>query len=226
MESIIRRNIEEILKTLPKTNRFGEKITLVAATKTRTVEEINEAISAGITDIGENKAQEFRDKFPLVLPCRYHFFGRLQKNKVKYLIGKTCLIQSVDSFDLAEEISSQSEKKKVVTDILLEVNLGEEQKGGVPFQEVVSVYENVKKLPFVRVRGLMTVLPETDDEQTLKEKCLQTRKLYDIIKKGDENITVLSMGMSADYALAIENGSNMVRIGTRIFGKRNYGEEK
>ena len=222
---MIKENLEVIYKTLPKTNPFGEKVTLVAATKTRSVEEINEAISAGITDIGENKAQEFRDKYPEVLPCRYHFFGRLQKNKIKYLIGKAFLIQSVDSIELAEEISRQSAAKNLVTDILLEVNLGEEQKGGFPLSTVQKSYEAVKKLAAVRVCGLMTVLPETDDEKTLKEKCLQTRKIYDIIKSGDDNFNVLSMGMSGDYLLAIENGSNMVRIGTKIFGARHYSEE-
>ena len=223
---MIKENVLNLLKSLPKTNPFGEKITLVAATKTRTPNEINEAISAGITDIGENKAQEFRDKFPLVLPCRYHFFGRLQKNKVKYLIGKACLIQSVDSVDLAREISRQSELKGVTADILLEVNLGEEQKGGLPFNEVIAAYNEIRSLAFLRVCGLMTVLPETDEKKTLSEKCLQTRKLYDIMKNEDNNFTVLSMGMSADYQIAIENGSNMVRIGTKIFGKRDYGEAK
>lgn len=222
---MVKENLENVFASLPKTNPFGEKVTLVAATKTRTVKEINEAISAGITDIGENKAQEFRDKYPEVLPCRYHFFGRLQKNKIKYLIGKAYLIQSVDSIELAEEISRQSAAKNLTTDILLEVNLGEEQKGGFPLSTVQKSYEAVRSLDFVRVRGLMTVLPDTDDEKTLKEKCLQTRKVYDIIKNEDENFNVLSMGMSGDYLLAIENGSNMVRIGTKIFGPRNYAEE-
>ena len=223
---MIENNVKEILSSLPETNNYGETVTLVAATKTRTVEEINRAIKAGVKEIGENKAQEFRDKFPSVLPCRYHFFGRLQKNKVKYLVGKACLIQSVDSVDLAKEISRQSEGKNVVSDILLEVNLGEEQKGGIPYEAVIDAYKQIKTLPNIRVCGLMTVLPDTDDEKTLKEKCLQTRKLYDIIKSEDKNFTVLSMGMSADYAVAVENGSNMVRIGTGIFGKRDYGEAK
>ena len=223
---MIEENIKKLFSSLPKENPFGEKITLVAATKTRTADEINSAIKCGITDIGENKAQEFRDKFPLVLPCNYHFFGRLQKNKVKYLIGKACLIQSVDGKDLAEEISSQSLKKGVVTEILIEVNHGEAQKGGIPLDEVFDAYREIAALPSIVVKGLMTVLPDTEDSDRLKEKCLQTRRLYDIIRKDDKNFVHLSMGMSADYKIAIECGSNMVRIGTAIFGKRNYAEEK
>ena len=218
----IRKNIEKLRLTLPKVNAYGEKITLVGATKTRTVEEINAAISAGLTDIGENRAQEFRDKFDLVLPCRYHFFGRLQTNKLKYLVGKACLIQSVDSLALVKELARLSEKLGVTSEILLEVNSGEEQKGGFSFDEVFEAVNAVNKTPFVTLRGLMTVLPvKTDEnEDKIRSICLQTRKLYDIIKKENENVNVLSMGMSADYELAVECGSNMVRVGTAIFGKR------
>ena len=209
-----------MLAELPATNPFGEKLTLVAATKTQTVEAINEAIAAGITDVGENKAQEFRDKFGKVLPCRYHFFGRLQSNKVKYLIGKACLIQSVDSEDVAREISRLSEKAGLTTDVLIEVNLGEEQKGGVPLTDLDSFYNKIRSLAGVRVKGLMTVLPDTDDRKTLSDKCLQMRNVYDIMKKDDNNIEYLSMGMSGDYKTAVAAGSNMIRIGSKIFGAR------
>ena len=218
---MIKENVEKIINNLPKYNKFGEKITLVGATKTQTVEAINQAIAAGLTDIGENKAQEFRDKFPLVLPCNYHFFGRLQSNKVKYLIGKACLIQSVDSIPLASEISRLSSKLNVTTNILIEVNLGEEQKGGVPISEVLSFYNDILNYPNIVVKGLMAVLPQ-GNEKSLRENCLQMRKLYDILKGSSENISILSMGMTQDYNIAIDEGSNMIRLGTAIFGSRNY----
>lgn len=221
---MIAENLQKLNSILPKTNPYGEKVTLVGATKTQDVEAINTAISAGLSDIGENKPQEFRDKFPLVLPVNYHFFGRLQKNKVKYLIGKCCLIQSVDSVELAEEISRLSQKAEWVCNILLEVNLGEEQKGGFPIDSVLEAYNSVKDLPFVKVCGLMCVLPNTEDISFLQQLCLRMREKYDIIKKTDNNFTILSMGMSKDFELAVKCGSNMVRIGTAIFGQRNKKE--
>jgi len=221
---MIEENVRALIKSLPEKNPLGEKITLVGATKTRSVEEINRAISAGLKDIGENKAQEFRDKYPLVSPCNYHFFGRLQKNKVKYLIGKALLIQSVDDIGLAKEISRLSLAAGVNTDILIEVNHGEEQKGGVPIGNAEEFYSAVSAIEGLTVKGVMTVLPpvETSDERIIREKCLQTRNIYDILKKRDSNISILSMGMSADFRLAIECGSNMIRLGHAIFGKRDY----
>ncbi|MBO4572200.1 MAG: YggS family pyridoxal phosphate-dependent enzyme [Clostridia bacterium] len=216
---MIEENLKNLLAEIPKTNKYGEKITLVGATKTRTVEEINRAILAGLTDIGENRAQEFRDKFDKVLPCNYHFFGRLQKNKVKYLIGKACLIQSVDSVDLAKEISRRSEEKGLITNILLEVNDGEFQKGGFPQADVIKAYEAISKFAGVKIKGLMSVLLN-DTEDKILSIGLQMRELYDIMRKSDNDITVLSMGMSQDHKIAIECGSNMVRIGSAIFGKR------
>ena len=216
---MIKENLSYLLAQIPKTNKYGETITLVGATKTRTVEEINQAIEAGLKDIGENRAQEFRDKFDKVLPCNYHFFGRLQKNKVKYLIGKACLIQSVDSVALAKEISRQSEEKGLVTDILLEVNDGEEQKGGFPQTDALRAYEEISAFRGVKIKGLMAVLLN-DTEDKIASIGLQMRNLYDIMKKTDRDITVLSMGMSQDFKIAIECGSNMIRIGSAIFGKR------
>ena len=217
---MIKENLEKLLLSLPDKNPFGEAVTLVGATKAQSVDAINSAISAGLKDIGENKPQEFRDKFPLVLPCRYHFFGRLQKNKVKYLIGKAFLIQSVDSFDLAQEISRLSCRSGAETDILIEVNLGEEQKGGIPFDTVIDTYKKIKTLPFIKVCGLMAVLPDTGDKKCLYDKGRQMRSLYDIIRKEDDNFKYFSMGMSNDYLIAVECGSNMIRIGSKIFGAR------
>ena len=217
---MIKENVKKLLAEIPPVNKYGEKITVVGATKTRTVEEINIAISAGLTDIGENKAQEFRDKFPLVLPCNYHFFGNLQKNKIKYLIGKACLIQSVGDIGIAEEISRQSVNAGIETAILLEVNQGEEQKGGFSFEEVLPAFRKISAMQNVKIKGIMTVLPIADEK--IPEKCLQTRKLYDILKLENNDISILSMGMSADYKEAIEAGSNMIRVGHAIFGKRDY----
>ena len=221
-DTMIEQNVKKILSGIPETNPFGESITVVGATKTRSIQEINRAITAGIKNVGENRAQEFRDKVPYLLPCNYHFFGRLQTNKVKYLIGKAYLIQSVDSVKLATEISNQSQKAGVKTNVLLEVNCGEKQKGGIPFEEVLSHYKVIKDMPNVVIQGLMAVLPENDEQ--IKNSCLQMRELYDIIRKTDENFKFLSMGMSNDYVKAVQFGSNMVRIGTAIFGERNYKE--
>ena len=145
--------------------------------------------------------------------------------KVKYLIGKCCLIQSVDSIKLASEISRQSKNASVTTNILLEVNAGEEQKGGFSISELQNSYEQIKKMDNIVVKGLMTVLPKDEIKENKVKFCLQLRNIYDIMKKEDSNFSVLSMGMSEDYPIAIECGSNMVRIGTKIFGERNYKEK-
>lgn len=216
---MIENQVKEILKEIENGNNLGEPITLVGATKYVSVENINEGIKAGLKDIGENKPQEFRDKFNEVLPVNYHFFGRLQKNKVKYLIGKTCLIHSVDSIGLLEEINNQSLKNNVVTNILLEVNLGEEQKAGFTFSEVEKLLPLIKGYEGVNLQGLMAMLPDTDDEQ-LKISLLDgLREFYDKFKV-IYNFKHLSVGMSGDYNLAIKHGSNMIRVGSKIFGAR------
>lgn len=217
---MIKNNVKNILNELSNLNPFNEKVTLVGATKFVSVENINESIDAGLSDIGENKAQEFRDKFNLVKKVNYHFFGTLQKNKVKYLIGKVYLIHSVDSIDLIKEIDLQSQKANVTTNVLLEVNLGEEQKGGFPLNEIENVLSITKNFKHIKVKGLMAMLPNINDEPTLINLIKQVRKTYDNNKQqyGFEH---LSMGMSNDYKLCVKYGSNMVRIGSSIYGKRN-----
>ena len=217
MKEIINKLFEEISGG----NNYGEKVTLVGATKFVPVERINEAISLGLTDIGENKAQEFRDKFPSVLPCNYHFFGRLQKNKVKYLVGKACLIQSVDSIDLASEISKKSVELGVTSKILLEVNQGEEQKGGFSYSDLDNALKTISQMPNIVIEGLMSVMMDTDDEIALANAYKELRKIYDKYKD-IYSFKYLSAGMSGDYKIAIKNGANMIRIGTMIFGKRDY----
>ncbi len=216
---MIKDNLQTILSEIENGNNYGEKVTLVGATKFVSVDSINEAIDNGLNDIGENKAQEFRDKFDLVHKVNYHFFGRLQSNKIKYLIGKVYLIHSVDSLKLLEEINRQSENAGVSTNVLLELNLGEEQKGGFSFFEVDEALKFASNLTNVKVLGFMAMLPDTQDENLLKIKAQSVRKIYDNYKE-IYNFKYLSMGMSNDYKIAIENGSNMIRVGSKIFGRR------
>ena len=218
---MVKQNLEKIFSEIENGNPFGEKVTLVGATKFVPVEVMNEAIACGLKDVSENRAQEFKDKFPLVTqPVNYHFIGSLQKNKVKYLIGKCCLIQSVDSLALLEEIDRQSQNKGVVTNVLLEVNVGvEEQKHGFSYDELGSALETAKTFNGVKVKGLMAMLPESNDEDLLFNLASSLRKVYDSYRKvyGFEH---LSLGMSNDYNIAVKAGSNMIRVGSKIFGRR------
>ncbi len=218
---MIEENVQKILKELEAGNCFSEPVTLVAATKTRTAEEINRAIRAGAEDIGENRVQGFCAKYDEVQGARRHFIGRLQTNKVKYLIGKTFLIHSVDRSELAETIARLSQKAGIVTDILLEVNLGEESKGGYPLSEAFAAYETLKGLRDIRIRGFMAMLPLGVDESEAGKLCDEVRALYDKARKEDPNIIYLSMGMSSDWRLCLKHGSNMIRLGTSLFGERN-----
>ncbi len=221
---MIEENVKKLFEEIPEKNPFGEKITLVAAVKLQSVEDINRAICAGITDIGDNHAQEFKDKYDGICgnPVR-HFIGHLQTNKIKYLLGKVDLYHSIDRMSLAEDLSSKGENKGVTSNILLQVNIGcEESKGGFELAEIESAYEAVSKLPALKIVGLMAMLPNTDDEKELKRLAVSMRKVYDKLRADDNNIKHLSMGMSGDWKICIECGSNMIRLGTAIFGARNY----
>ena len=220
---MIEENVKALLPRLEKGNCFGEKVTLVAATKTRTVEEINRAINAGITDIGENRVQEFKDKFDGVIGGNRHFIGHLQTNKVKYLIGKTDLYHSVDRDELVEELSKRSKKAGIVSNVLIQVNIGnEESKGGYPLDDAFSVFLRLRETEGLRVRGFMAMLPAQGTEETLSALCKKMRALYERAKKEDSSIDYLSMGMSGDWELCLKNGANMIRLGTAIFGERDY----
>ncbi|MBO5045558.1 MAG: YggS family pyridoxal phosphate-dependent enzyme [Clostridia bacterium] len=220
---MIEENVKALLSRLEKGNCFGEKVTLVAATKTRTVEEINRAINAGITDIGENRVQEFKDKFDGVIGGNRHFIGHLQTNKVKYLIGKTDLYHSVDRDELVEELSKRSKKAGIVSNVLIQVNIGnEESKGGYPLDDAFSVFLRLRETEGLRVRGFMAMLPAQGTEETLSALCKKMRALYERAKEEDPSIDYLSMGMSGDWELCLKNGANMIRLGTAIFGERNY----
>ena len=222
---MLKETIEKVLREISCGNNLGEKITLVAATKMQSTETINAAIASGVEVVAENKVQEFREKTALLSPCRQHFIGHLQTNKVKYIACKVELIHSVDSVRLAKEINDFAAKNNAVQDILIEINAGsEETKSGFSFEDaaaaVKEIAENLKNL---RVKGLMAMLPETDDKEYLAELCDKMRALYDGLIKDGYPFTYLSMGMSGDYKTAIAHGSNMIRLGTALFGKRNYG---
>lgn len=221
---MIENNVKNLLKNLTLTNPFGERVTLVAAVKLQSPDNINAAIAAGITDIGDNHVQEFRDKFDEIRgePKR-HFIGRLQTNKVKYLVGKVDLYHSVDRLNLAQVLSEKSEKAEVISNVLLQINIGnEESKGGFSLDEIDAAYAIIRALPAIKVTGLMAMLPDTDDKKLLSSLAEKMRQKYDYFRERDENITHLSMGMSGDYELCISAGSNMIRLGTAIFGNRNY----
>ncbi len=221
---MIEENVKKLFSQLPEKNAFGEKITVVAAVKTQTTEDINRAVKAGITDIGDNHVQEFRDKYDLIegSPKR-HFIGHLQTNKIKYLLGRTELYHSIDRFSLAEELSKKSVAKEITSRILLQFNIGnEETKGGFETDEYKTVYNSIKNLPALQIEGIMAMLPYTDDKVVLMRLAQKTRRIYDELREKDENFKYLSMGMSGDYDICIEAGSNMIRLGTSIFGARNY----
>ena len=221
---MIEENVKKLLSEIPEKNAFGEKVTLVAAVKMQTPEAINEAICAGVTDIGDNHVQEFREKYDKICgnPKR-HFIGHLQTNKVKYLIGKTDLYHSVDRINLAEEISKRSAAAGIKSDVLIEINIGcELSKSGFDISQAESACRQVSALPALRLKGLMAMLPFTDDEELLRQLALRMRSEYDRLKTLFPSFEHLSMGMSSDWKLCIECGSNMVRIGTAIFGARHY----
>ncbi|MCM1545898.1 MAG: YggS family pyridoxal phosphate-dependent enzyme [Clostridiales bacterium] len=217
---MIEENVEKLLKSLPETNPYGEKVTLVGAVKLQSSEDINRAICGGLRDIGDNHVQEFKEKYALIAgnPVR-HFIGHLQTNKVKYLIGKVDLYHSLDRYDLADELSKRGERAGVVSNVLLQINIGnEETKSGFDLSEADEAYRRIKAMPALKIKGLMAMLPDLDDERELARLAKLMRTKFDELKAADPDIVHLSMGMSGDYRLCIECGSNMIRLGTAIFG--------
>lgn len=221
---MIEQNVKNLLSEIPQTNPFGERVTLVAAVKTQTPDDINRAICAGVRAIGDNHVQEFRDKYDLIEgnPER-HFIGHLQTNKVKYLIGKIDLYHSVDRMNLAEELSKRSAAAGVVSDILVQINIGnEETKGGFEPEEAEEACARISTLPALNIKGLMAMLPFIDDQTELRRLATMMRGIYDRLRVNYPQFEHLSMGMSGDWKLCIECGSNMIRLGTSIFGARHY----
>ncbi len=224
MEAIIEK-VKNLREELKKGNAFGERVFLVAATKMQTAEAINAAISAGVDAVAENRVQEFRDKTERLLACPQHFIGHLQTNKVKYLVGKIDLFHSCDRYELATEIARLSVQRGVVSDVLVQINAGDEAtKGGFPIEKAREAYEKIKGMQGVRVRGFMAMLPHSEDEGLLASLADKMREIFEKARSEDEAIEYLSMGMSGDYRLCIEHGSNMIRVGSTIFGERDYGK--
>ena len=219
---------EEIRIAACQAGRDPSEITLVAVSKTYGPEAINEAISAGAADIGENKVQEILDKYEKVLPVRWHMIGHLQTNKVKYIIDKVELIHSVDSLHLAKQIEKEAVKKGVDAQILVQVNIAQEDtKFGIDGPEVMSLVEEISKFPHIHIRGLMTSAPFVANPEENRCYFKKLHKLFvDIREKNIDNVSmdILSMGMTNDYEVAIEEGATMVRVGTGIFGARNYNK--
>jgi len=227
----IRDNIDNISRSIrevcEKAGRNPEDITLIAVTKTIAPERINYAIGCGIQDIGENKVQEVMSKYENIEGnVNWHLIGHLQTNKVKYIIDKVALIHSVDSLDLAEEIDKRAKKAGIVKDVLVQVNVAQEDtKFGIEYKDTEVFMRQLSKLEGVRVKGLMTIAPYSEDPEQVRPVFRQLKEMYDtLVAAGIDNIDMkyLSMGMTNDYKVAIEEGSNMVRIGTGIFGARNY----
>ncbi len=218
---------ENILNACKKANRSREEVTLIAVSKTKPVELLEEAYDTGIRDFGENKVQELCDKEEIMpKDIKWHMIGHLQTNKVKYLIGKTALIHSVDSYKLACEIEKQAAKKNTKVDILLEVNIAEEEsKFGLKESEVIELVKQISQLPHLHICGLMTVAPYVVDSEQNRAFFRKIKQLsVDIASQNIDNVSMneLSMGMTGDYTVAIEEGATIVRVGTGIFGERNY----
>ena len=228
---MLRENLQEVEKRIQeacaRAGRDRSEVTLVSVSKTKPVEMLQEAYDLGVRVFGENKVQEIRDKYDaLPKDIEWHMIGHLQTNKVKYIVDKVKLIHSVDSLRLAEIIEKEAEKHNRSVDILLEVNVAEEtSKFGLKTVEVIPFAEKIAQFPHINMRGLMTIAPFVDDPEKNRTIFRDLHKLYvDIKEKNIDNgtVSILSMGMTNDYEVAIEEGATMVRVGTGIFGARDY----
>ena len=232
-------SVAENLKTIrervdaacERAGRRPEEVALIAVSKTKPLSMLQEAYEAGARDFGENKVQEILEKYPeMPEDARFHMIGHLQTNKVKQVVGKAVLIHSVDSLHLAEKIEQEAAKRDLTADILLEVNVArEESKFGLMLEEVIPLLEEVKNLPHVRVRGLMIIAPNVENPEENRKHFKKLYQLYvDIKSKNIDNgtMSVLSMGMTGDFEVAVEEGATMIRVGTGIFGSRQIGEKK
>lgn len=220
----VEKRVEEACK---RAGRKREEVTLIAVSKTKPVSMIEELLPLNVRDFGENKVQELTAKAE-ILPSalHWHMIGHLQRNKVKYIVDKACIIHSVDSLRLAEEISKAAQKKQVTAKILIEVNVAEEEsKFGVRTSELLPLIEAISPLPNIAIKGLMTIAPYMENPEENRWIFQKLKNLsIDIKGKNFDNVTmdVLSMGMTGDYEVAIEEGATHVRVGTGIFGERNY----
>ena len=228
---MVQEQLEEVRQNIrnacERSGRKVEDVTLIAVSKTKPVPMLQEAYDAGARDFGENKVQEILEKEPqLPSDIRWHMIGHLQRNKVRQVVGKACMIHSVDSLRLAEAISQEAVKQDRIVPVLIEVNVAqEESKFGVTAEETIALIEAAAKLPHISIRGLMTIAPFVEDPEENRPIFRKLKQLsVDIAAKNINNVTmsVLSMGMTNDYEVAIEEGATMVRVGTGIFGERDY----
>ena len=220
----VQKNIEE---SCGNVNRDPGEVTLIAVSKTKPVEMLREAYDAGARVFGENKVQEIVDKYDhMPSDVKWHMIGHLQRNKVKYIVDKVAMIHSVDSFRLAETIEKEAAKKNVTVPILIEVNVAqEESKYGLKPEEVLPFIEEIADFSHIQIKGLMTIAPYVENAEENREIFRELKKLsVDIAAKNINNVimSVLSMGMTGDYMVAVQEGATMVRVGTGIFGARNY----
>ncbi|MCT4621362.1 MAG: YggS family pyridoxal phosphate-dependent enzyme [Marinisporobacter sp.] len=228
--SYIEKNIKELRKEIDEIcseiGRNPEEIQLIAVTKTVDHERINEAIGAGAKDIGENKVQEIMEKYDVVSNVNWHMIGHLQTNKVKYIIDKVKLIHSVDRMSLAEEINKRAKQHGKIMDVLVQVNVAnEETKFGLASNEVFEFFEKIQALEYIRVKGLMTIAPYEENPEAVRKYFKMLKELFEEIKTKQfprVEMKYLSMGMTNDFKVAIEEGANIIRVGTGIFGRRNY----
>lgn len=227
--SNISSNLEQVRTRISNAvntaERNADDVTLIAVSKTKSVSMLMEAYEDGCRDFGENKVQEILEKIDLMPEdSRFHMIGHLQRNKVKYIIDKVVMIHSVDSIRLAEEISKEALKKQVEMDILIEVNVaGEDTKFGVSCEDTIELIRNISVLPAIHVKGLMTIAPYVENQEENRVHFAKLRQLaVDIMQENIDNVKVdiLSMGMTGDYEVAIEEGATHVRVGTGIFGGR------
>ncbi len=218
---------EKIARAAEKAGRNPEEITLVAVSKTEPISAIEEALNAGVKDFGENKAQEFRDKYEILGDkVAWHFIGHLQTNKVKYVVGKAKLVHSVDSVKLAAAINERAAKLGVKQAVLLEVNVsGEETKYGIRDEnDLLEIAEFCVGAENLDLRGIMTMAPFTEDETVIRKTFSVARAMKETLENKGFRLPHLSMGMTNDYEIAIEEGATIVRIGTAIFGERDYSK--
>ena len=228
---MLKNNYEEVEKNIcaacARAGRERSEVTLIAVSKTKPVEDIETVYGFGQRDFGENRVQEMTAKMP-VLPqdISWHLIGHLQQNKVKYIIDRACMIHSVDSLALAQTISKEAVKHQVTAKVLIEVNVAQEEtKFGTDVSEAPALAEEIAKLPGIQVCGLMTIAPFVEDPEENRHIFRKLKQLsVDIDRKNIDNVSmnVLSMGMTNDYSVAIEEGATMVRVGTGIFGERQY----
>lgn len=228
-------NYRQVLKNIQDAcqavGRDPNEVTLVAVSKTKPVEMLQQVYDAGARVFGENKVQEIMDKYDhLPGDIRWQMIGHLQRNKVKYIVDKVDMIHSVDSYRLAQTIETEAAKKNVTVSVLLEVNVAEEEsKFGLKMDEVLPLVQQISELPHVQVKGLMTIAPFVSNPEDNREIFRKLKKLsVDIEAKNINNTTmsVLSMGMTGDYMVAVQEGATMVRVGTGIFGERDYSADK